>query len=393
MSLSSGFNEAVRGGISGGLSDLRAVEELARTATVSDPTLRASIQRFYNECYIPARSRYLRDGPTAATSAAVATHGDADPDWMGSHAFLDEASLYPALYAEAGVPGFALDLTGADRDLAGNTVLPHWGRPACADWWLDPTKGLRARMASFPGPATLTSLPTAVANVFAALSATDREDALARLALERSQPSAIQPEKILGSDGGSLQRALQAVPDVVGIGGLLSKGFEAQSAKFPVIQFATMAQPLILMGIYMFLPLILVFGRYSLQVMMMGALAIFTVKSWAAMWYIARWLDEHLMVAMYPDAATLLHSLIALDPDATIKRVTLNTLLVGLYVGLPLLWSGMMGWIGLNINRGVNDIQNSAIRSGQSAGSSGFGVAKGVASAGRGALRSGGRLK
>ncbi|MCB1907028.1 MAG: conjugal transfer protein TraG N-terminal domain-containing protein [Rhodocyclaceae bacterium] len=392
MSLSSGFNEAVRGGIAGGLTDLRAVEELARTAMVQDPQLRGEIQRFYNECYIPARSRYLRNGPTAATAAAVATHGDADPDWMGSHAFLDEARLYPSLYAEAGVPGFALDLTGADADLAGNTVLPAFGRPTCSDWWLDASSGLRARMASFTGPATLTRLPTAVANVFTTLTATDREDALARLAMERSQPSAIQTDKIIGIDAGVFQQTMQAVPNVVGIGGMLSKAFETQASRFPIIQFAAMAQPLILMGIYMFLPLILVFGRYSLQVMFMGALAIFTVKSWAAMWYIARWLDEHLMVAMYPGADTLLHSIL-IEPDAgaALKRTTLNTLLVGLYVGLPLIWSGMMSWIGFHIMRGIENVQGTATTTGKAAGATGAGLAKTVVSGGRGAMRAGGK--
>ena len=395
MSLSSGFNEAVRGGVSGGLSDLRAVEELARTATVRDPSTRAEIQRFYNECYIPARSRYLRDGPTAATAAAVATHGDADPDWMGSHAFLDEGDLYPSLYAEAGVPGFALDLTGADRDLAGNTVLPAWGRPSCSDWWTDATSGLRARMAALPGPATLTRLPTAVANLFTTLTAASREDALARLALERSQPSALQIDKVVGADGGFMQRAMQIVPDIIGAGGMLSKAFEAQASRFPIIQFATMAQPLILMAIYMFLPLILVFGRYSLQVMFMGALAIFTVKSWAAMWYIARWLDEHLMVAMYPDAATLLHTIL-LEPDAgaALKRTTLNTLLVGLYIGLPFIWSGMMGWIGMRVMNGIADVKTQAIGAGSAAGRTGAGMATSVAGGAAGkvsALRGGPR--
>ena len=394
MSLSSGFNEALRGGVAGGLTDLRAVEELARTATVQDPQLRGEIQRFYNECYIPARSRYLRNGPTAATAAAVATHGDADPDWMGSHAFLDEASLYPSLHADAGVPGFALDLSGADADLAGNPVLPAFGRPTCSDWWLDTTNGLRTRMASFTGPPTLTRLPTQVANVFTALTATDREDALARLAMERSQPSAIQTDKIVGSDAGLYQQAVQAVPDVVGIGGMLSKAYEAQASRFPIIQFAAMAQPLILMGVYMFLPLVLVFGRYSLQVMFMGALAIFTVKSWAAMWYIARWLDEHLWVAMFPDATTLLHSIL-IEPDASaaLKRTTLNTLLVGLYIGLPLIWSAMLGWIGLNIMRGLDLVQGSAMRTGAAAGAAGTGVAKGLASGGRGAIHAVGRGK
>jgi hypothetical protein len=31
----------------------------------------------------------------------------------------------------------------------------------------------------------------------------------------------------------------------------------------------------------------------------LGALAIFTVKFWAVMWYVANWVDGHLMKAMY----------------------------------------------------------------------------------------------
>ena len=260
------------------------------------------------------------------------------------------------LYAEAGVPGFALDLTGADADLAGNTVLPAYGRPTCADWWRDSINGLRARMASFTGPATLTACPPRW-----------------RMSLPRSpRPTARMPcppgaralaterdpaEKIVGTEAGEFQQAMQAVPDVVGIGGMLSKAFEAQSSKFPIIQFATMAPaadpdgdlhvPAADPGLWPLQPAGDVHGRAGdLHGQELGGDG-----------FIARWLDEHLMVAMYPDAATLLHTIVTLDADATIKRTTLNTLLVGLYVGLPLIWSAMMGWIGLNITRGLDLVQ------------------------------------
>ena len=97
---------------------------------------------------------------------------------------------------------------------------------------------------------------------------------------------------------------------------------------------------------------------------------------------------------MFPDASTLLHSIL-IEPDASaaLKRTTLTTLLVGLYIGLPLIWSGMLGWIGFNISRGVSDMQNSAYSIGQSAGARGIGIAGTVASGGRGAIRAAGRAK
>jgi hypothetical protein len=118
----------------------------------------------------------------------------------------------------------------------------------------------------------------------------------------------------------------------------------------------------------MFLPLILVFGRYSLSVKFLGGLAIFTVKMWAVMWFIAAWLDEHLWVAMYPSAETLFHNVMHLELDTALKRSTLNTLLVGLYIGLPLVWSGMMGWIGMNVVTGIDAMKRNAIASGLAAG-------------------------
>jgi hypothetical protein len=42
-----------------------------------------------------------------------------------------------------------------------------------------------------------------------------------------------------------------------------------------------------------------VLSGYDLKVFFLGALAIFTVKFWAVMWYVANWVDGHLMKAMY----------------------------------------------------------------------------------------------
>jgi hypothetical protein len=187
----------------------------------------------------------------------------------------------------------------------------------------------------------------------------------------RSNP-AVAPETMLPDDNRRWYQALLgAGPEVAGMAGMVNKALHAQASRFPIIQFATLAQPLILMGIYMFLPLILVFGRYSLQIMFLGALAIFTVKLWAVLWYIAMWIDEHLWVAMYPDAEHLLLNVLHLEFDTALKRSTLNTLLIGLYLGLPLIWSGMMGWASFHVVHGIDAMKTSAINAGLAAGQSG----------------------
>ncbi len=389
MSLSSGINDAVKGGIAGGLSGFREVEEMARTAAVEDPTLRAEVQRFFNECYLPARTRFLQDVPSAAAAAALSTWGEADPDWIGSHAFQADPDLYPSIYASAGVPGFALDVAGGDADMDANSVVPAYGRPTCLEWWTDTDTGLRTRLASGVGASYLpTTLPEKVALLFSTVAAEEREDGLARLAMGRANPS-IAPETMLPDDRSWYQALIAAAPDVAGMAGMVNKAVHTQAARFPIIQYATLAQPLILMGIYMFLPLILVFGRYSLAVMFLGALAIFTVKSWALMWYIAAWLDEHLWVAMYPSAETLFHNVLHLEFDSALKRTTLNTLLVGLYLGLPLIWSGMMGWASLHVVHGIDMMKQSAIGAGMAAGQTGTHIAGGALSRFGRALRRG----
>jgi len=372
MGLSSGVNAAVKAGINTGVRDFRMVEQLANIATVEDPQLRAEIQRFYSECFIPARSRYLNAGvPSSEASAAIASHGQADVDWMGSHAFRDDPNLYAALYAEREVPGFALDFD-RDKDMDGNPVVPVYGRPSCKEWWEDSANGLREKMASGVGKAEWL-LKSKLGDLFPALSSDERSDQLAKLALRKSRPTYVDREKVIGDDRGLAETVMHAVTsDITSSAGILWKGFEASTTLYAMIQFLTLGQPLILMGVYMFLPLIVVFSRYSLKVMFLGGLTIFTIKFWSVMWFIARWLDDHLIEAMYPGAdGSVLIEAVMTGLTGSIKRTTLNTLLLAMYAGFPLIWSSLMGWIGLNIGRGIENLQAGAVESAASAGKTG----------------------
>ncbi len=183
----------------------------------------------------------------------------------------------------------------------------------------------------------------------------------------------------MGDDRGQLSKLLHAPSDVASAGGILAKGWEASTTLFALVQFLTISQPLILMAMYMFMPLIVVFSRYSLQVMLLGALAIFTIKFWSVMWFIARWMDDHLIEAMYPGAqGSVLMEAITTGLDGSVKRTTLNIALLSLYVGLPMVWSGMMAWVGLQIGAGIEGMQKNTAKSAADAGKEGAGMPKKV---------------
>ena len=87
--------------------------------------------------------------------------------------------------------------------------------------------------------------------------------------------------------------------------------------------------------------------------MITGALAIFGVKFWTVLWYLAQWIDQNMFTAMYPDT-NLLFEVLTNSGEHTTKRVMLNVITSCLYIGLPLLWSSMLGWTGIAIGQSLN---------------------------------------
>lgn len=141
-------------------------------------------------------------------------------------------------------------------------------------------------------------------------------------------------------------------------GGLAAGGVVTASALLAVgmtvmLQALPMIQALILLGIYALLPLIIVLSRYSIEFLITGALAIFTVKFWSVLWYVAMWVDQNLIQSMYPDVNIFL--LVFTNPgEHDSKRLLLNMLTTVFYLGLPLLWSGMMAWVGMHAGRALD---------------------------------------
>ncbi len=163
-------------------------------------------------------------------------------------------------------------------------------------------------------------------------------------------------------------------------GGLAGGGIVTASALFSVtmtavLQSLPMVQAIMLLGIYALLPLVVVLSRYSIAMMVVGGMAIFTIKFWTVLWYLAMWVDQNLIMSMYPDVNVFLQ-IFANPGEHDAKRMLLNMITTSLYLGLPLLWSGMMAWAGVHIGRSVTAATSPLARPADDAGRQGGSLGK-----------------
>lgn len=370
MALTSGLTHAIMAGSNISLRDLRQYEQQARLATLQNPNLRWEVQRFYSECFIPARTKFFRETRSPVASAAIATWGEEDPDWMGSHAYRDDPNLYPALYSEREVPGWAFD-PARDRDLAGSPITPTWGRPTCKQWWEDSNRGVREKLIS---EAKATSgLWDTMVTLFAALPIESLRDKAARILLEKTPLSYTdaQPKDSSFFRVPRMSDAWEIPRDLSAASGVIRHFWNTYVAISIVKPALPMVQAIVLMAIYTFLGLALILSRYSLNTMILGAIAIFTVKFWSVMWFITDWLDDHLILSMYPNANSLMEFMGSVMSGEGVKRLVLNLIILSLYIGLPMIWSGMMAWVGIRVGQSITEAKLSATRPVQTAGALG----------------------
>lgn len=380
LAMSSGFNHAIVEGLPT-TSDLRTYEQQARLATIADPRLRQEVSDFFSECYIPARSKYQGERPTTgAVTTLLTTYGEDDPDWIGSHVYRDIAGFYETLRPSKQIPGWAYNPA---RDTEYDTASPPaWGKPFCKEWWEDGTQGLRERLIH-EADATSAGFPGLVVAVAPSLASEQQRDAVVRTVLNNAPPVWSNNELVARNTAstGWLGTAENMVK-----GGLAGGGVIIASALFSVtmtavLQSLPMVQALMLLGIYALLPMIVVLSRYSLSMMVVGAMAIATVRFWSVLWYLAMWVDQNLILSMYPDVNVFLQ-IFANPGEHDAKRMLLNMITTSLYLGLPLLWSGMMAWAGLHVGRSIEVATNPMRNPAQDAGQRGGSIGKSIASKG-----------
>ena len=376
LAASSGINHAVIEGLPSA-ADMRTYEQQARLATIADPRLRQEVSQFFSECFIPTRSKYQAEQPTsAAVTGLLQTYGSDDPDWLGSHVYRETPGYYDVLRPSSSIVGWVY--TAARDTEYDPTDPPTWGKPYCKAWWEDSDIGLRQKLVA---EADITSggLSGLIVAIAPFLAGESQYDAVAKVVLTNAPPSWSNNDLVAYNTGtsGLTSYATQFVK-----GGLAAGGVIAASAMFSVtmtavIQGLPIVQAVLLLGMYALLPLLVVLSRYSISMMMTGALAIFTVKFWSVLWYLALWVDQNLILSMYPDV-NVFFQIFANPGEHDTKRMLLNMITTSLYLGLPLLWSAMMAWAGLHIGRSLVPSTSTLGRPAEDAGRHGAQIGKGL---------------
>jgi len=380
LAASSGINHAVIEGLPSA-ADMRTYEQQARLATIADPRLRQEVSQFFSECYIPTRSKYQAEQPTsAAITGLLETYGSDDPDWLGSHVYQETPGYYDTLRPSSPIAGWAFV---AARDTEYDPADPPTsGKPFCNEWWADSEIGLRQKLVA-EADLTAGGLSGLIVAIAPFLAGEKQYDAVARVVLTNAPPYWSNNDLAAYNTGtsGLINNAEQFVK-----GGLATGGVIAASALFSVtmtaiLQGLPMVQAVLLLGMYALLPMLVVLSRYSISMMMTGAMAIFTVKFWSVLWYLALWVDQNLILSMYPDV-NVFFQIFANPGEHDGKRMLLNMITMSLYLGLPLLWSGMMGWAGLHVGRSISAASAPFIRQADDAGRQGGQIGRALISKG-----------
>jgi len=91
------------------------------------------------------------------------------------------------------------------------------------------------------------------------------------------------------------------------------------------------------------------------------------------LWHITLWVDSNLFQSMYPDGVSFLQSMSA---EHGMKQILITMITAAMYVGLPILWTFMMGWVGYRMMNGIDGVAGKLSSTTAQAGSAGGSTAQ-----------------
>ncbi len=315
---------------------------------VKDPKLRYQLNEFQQWCFGMARTKLLRDSAGNSVPPDVTL----DVDWIGSSYFLNTPGYYDSLYADKPTQGFPYDAT---RDAGRSSTGPGQpGYPTCKEWWETSGVGLRSRLMDQVDTDTQSALST----VFGTSSAEDA--ALRRVLKGNPRPSRKPGYGGTFADEGLSGWVARLASDAAGFVGMGAAAAAAAPAKAIMVDALPMVQWLTLMAMIMALPFILGFSGYSWKVTGLFTFIMFGTVFMTFWWQLATWLDNNLTEILY--GADMEGWLAGLGNS---KEKSIRWFVsFSMYLVLPALWMGMLGWAGYQgggaINKAVQGGQGEA---------------------------------
>lgn len=105
-------------------------------ATDLPEQLNQEVQAFQQQCFLPARARYLQKPPSKEQLASILNkyNGEVDLSWPGSKVL--QTFYYPELQAKTEVASFTFtEAPNVHLSNASLNHLPQGGYPSCDKWW------------------------------------------------------------------------------------------------------------------------------------------------------------------------------------------------------------------------------------------------------------------
>lgn len=359
VGLSGGFTASANVGL-GCVPNLREERVQLHMARIKSAPLRMETEQFIKACWLPAWRKYNEDKPNI--SQYTQQYGSTDPEWPGSHAFLNMPGYYDSLSAPQPVQGFPYD---QQRDWAQGKNHGQWGTPTCKQWWEQPNVGLYDQLKGQIDP-------TLWQEVVSKAEGKNPADAAIQALIGDSMTAGYREDTAAVENmGGGWGTGLMA-----GVG-LAWHSLSYYPKMYLLIEALPIVQAYLLMACYIFLAIALPASRYRFSTVFSITFVIFSIIFWSYIWELAKYVDTAMIHALNPMGG---YQGIAKDYGGT--QALTDMVAVLMYIILPIFWTMFMGWAGIQVGNGATGMVDRAAGISSGAGAAAGSMAgKGVAKA------------
>jgi type IV secretory system conjugative DNA transfer VirD4/TraG family protein len=264
------------------------------------------------------------------------------------------AGSYQTQRARSTVPGFSYD---PKRDLEYNPAVyrPQDGKPTCAQWWTGQGHsqqiGLREALVDQIERPFLTEFKTKVAQL-SGKNQQQVEDIALKTLIKREDHYFNGLRDLNHYNDPSLTNLANSTAATVG--GIL-EALSFYPALYMMKTAAPIIQAVVLMLIYLLMPFYFLFSSYNIGKVIFMSIILFSVKFWTVLWAIAHWLDNHLLKAIQPTWFNLYD---VVSQNNLLVTLVIDFVIAGLFVVVPLFWSGVLGWAGFRVGNEISTAVN-----------------------------------
>lgn len=135
---------------------------------------------------------------------------------------------------------------------------------------------------------------------------------------------------------------------------LVNKGLNVKLSMFFVKEAAPVVKAFLLMGIYALLLVYMILSGYSLKSLIPATALIISIQFWPALWEFAKFLDDNMFAALFPQGGTL-----GGEGGIGVQRSIFALLTLALFVLFPLLLSFILTLSGVSASRAMQSVSDS----------------------------------